>query len=133
MAKLTETGLQEVQFKRCKLVGVTFEYCDDFLLSFSFEACNLSFTSFHQKKIEQTQFSECNLEGADFIKAQLKGAVFENCNLQDAKFEQTDLSAADFRTATGFRIDPDLNKISKAQFSRNNIEGLLWKYEVEIE
>ena len=63
----------------------------------------------------------------------LEQASFNNCNLQGAIFNNTNLKSADLRTAINFNIDPEDNKLLKAKFSRNNIEGLLRKHQIVVE
>ncbi|WP_086936325.1 pentapeptide repeat-containing protein [Chamaesiphon minutus] len=59
--------------------------------------------------------------------------MFENCDLTDAIFQYTILEKADFRTAYNYSIDPELNRIKKAKFSRSGIAGLLDKYDIDID
>ena len=131
-AVLAETGLQTVMFKNCKLIGLDFQYCSDFLLALEFEDCQMDFSSFFQMKIPETKFNRCKLEGADFIETDLTKASFEECNLLEVKFENTTLERVNFQTAYNFRVDPELNKIRKAKFSRTNLEGLLVKYQLDL-
>lgn len=69
----------------------------------------------------------------DFNETELTGAVFENCDLMGAVFYRAVLEQADFRTAYNVSLDPELNKIKKAKFSREGALGLLHKYNIEIE
>jgi uncharacterized protein YjbI with pentapeptide repeats len=57
---------------------------------------------------------------------------FEDCNLLHAKFDQTNLEKANFETANYFSIDPRKNRIKKAKFSKDNLEGLLDSFEIQI-
>ena len=61
----------------------------------------------------------------DFTSADLTGATFETCDLSNAQFEQTNLEKSDFRTALHFNINPSTNRLKKAQFSRENLIGLV--------
>jgi len=45
LAKINKTVFQDVKFKDAKLFGLHFENCNDFLLSFSFENCQLNYVS----------------------------------------------------------------------------------------
>ena len=56
MAKLYQTAFKEVIFKNCKLLGLRFDHCNSFLLSFNFNACTLNFSSFYQLKLKNTHF-----------------------------------------------------------------------------
>jgi len=50
LVKLTKTAFRDVKFKDSKMLGLHFENCDEFGLSFSFEKCSLNHSSFYQLK-----------------------------------------------------------------------------------
>ncbi len=133
MAKLNQCTFREVEFQACKLLGLHFDYCNPFLLSFTFTDCTLNYSAFYQLKIPGTVFKNCQMEGVDFVEADLSNAVFDNCELNAAVFEDSILEGADLRTAHNFSIDPSFNRIKKAKFSRQNIIGLLGKYGIIVE
>ena len=132
-AKLHKTAFKTVKFKDCKLLGLHFEDCDDFLFEVGFENCLLNLASFYKMKIRKTTFKSCNLSEVDFTETDLASAVFDNCDLTGTRFENTILEKADLRTSYSFSIDPELNKIKKAKFSIHGLAGLLDKYDIEIE
>jgi fluoroquinolone resistance protein len=131
--KLNKTALHDIAFKSCKLVGLQFDKCQEFLFSANFDDCILSFSSFYKLKIKKTVFRNTTLHETDFTDTDLTGAVFERCDLARATFENTTLEKADLRTAFNYSIDPEINRIKKAKFSRDGIAGLLEKYEIVIE
>ena len=131
--KVLETGFQEVQFVDCKMLGIHFEHCNSFLLSLDFNLCKLDYSSFYQQDITQSKFDSCSLREVDFSESKATGVLFDKCNFIDAKFEQTNLVKADFRTAINFVINPELNKINKAKFSKEGVIGLLTQYDLEVE
>lgn len=133
MVKLKNTTLNEVHFEGCKAVGVQFGECNSFLLNLSFDKCDLKLSGFYRLKLKKVKFIACNLQEADFTSADLSQAYLADCDLQRAVFEMTVLEKADFRSAFNFNIDPERNRIKKAIFSRNSIDGLLAKYNIEIE
>lgn len=132
-AKITKTAFQNVRFESCKLIGLQFDTCNPFLLSFHFNQCILNYASFFQLKIPQTQFSGCSIEEADFSHANLNSSTFRDCNLIGSMFENTQLEKADLYSATQIIIDPERNNIRGARFSFDNIEGLLIKYDIVLE
>ena len=125
MAKLVKTALREAKFKDCKLLGLHFDDCSDFLFEVDFENCILNLSSFYKLKIKDTKFKDCILHEVDFTEADLTGALFDNCDMRGATFEHSVLEKADFRTAYNYSFDPELNRIRKARFSRMGIAGLL--------
>ncbi|MEI6751723.1 MAG: pentapeptide repeat-containing protein [Paludibacter sp.] len=133
LCNLTDTTLNDVFFNGCKLVGVQFDWCRDFLFSVKFENCDLNLSVLYKRKLKKTHFKNCNLQETDFSDADLSESVFDNCDLQRAVFQKTNLEKVDFRTSFNYSIDPEANKIKKARFSRMGLGGLLDKYGIVIE
>lgn len=133
MAKLPATSLKTVAFRECKLLGIRFDECDDFLFATGFADCVLDYSWFSRKKMPKTRFDSCSLKGVNFENTDLTAAVLDNCNLEEAVFDETNLTGADLSSAYHFRIDPELNTIKKAKFSISGIPGLLDKYDIKIE
>ncbi|MBC7439435.1 MAG: pentapeptide repeat-containing protein [Flavobacterium sp.] len=130
--KLWNTSLKTVNFKNCKLLGIEFNKCEDFLFSVEFQDCNLDFSSFTNKKMPKTKFENSSLKEANFVGTNLTNSIFENCNLENAIFNATILAGADFKTAFNYKIDPENNLMKKAKFSNIGIAGLLYKYDIKI-
>lgn len=133
MVRLSNTVLRDVAFKECKLLGIDFEACNPFGLKMNIENCILNHCLFLKTKIRKTIFKDCLLHEVDFTESDLTSVVFENCDLTRATFDRAILEKTDFRTAYGFIIDPELNRVRKALFSIENISGLLTKYDIHIE
>ncbi|MBB3188366.1 pentapeptide repeat-containing protein [Microbacter margulisiae] len=126
-------ALRNARFVNCKLLGVKFDDCNEFLFSASFENCILKFSSFHKMKLKQTHFRSCNLQEVDMSEADLTGSVFDTCDLNKTLFDYTNVEKVDFRTSYNYSIDPEKNRIKKAKFSQTGVMGLLDKYDIEIE
>jgi len=133
MMLVTGTSLKTVTFKNCKLLGIQFQSCDDFLFSVGFQECTMDYSSFANKKMPKTIFNSCSLKEVSFIGTQLSNAVFDNCNLDHAIFNDTQLASVDFTSAYNYKIDPEFNPMKKAKFSTQGIPGLLEKYDIKIE
>lgn len=133
LCNLTDTTLNDVSFFGCKLVGVQFECCRDFLFSVKFENCDLKLSVFFKRKLKKTLFKNCNLQETDFSEADLTESLFDNCDLQRTIFQRTNLEKVDFRTSYNYSIDPEQNRIKKARFSRMGLDGLLDKYGIVVE
>jgi|TARA_B110000093_G_C12949139_1_gene401662 uncharacterized protein YjbI with pentapeptide repeats len=127
------TAFRAVKFSKSKMIGIKFYECNTFLLNFTFDNCQLNFSSFYKLKIPQTLFNECNLEEVDFTEANLNNSRFHISNFNNAIFNETNLEKTDFKTAFNFSIDPENNMLKSAKFSKENIGGLLSKYKVIIE
>ena len=133
MVTLHKTAFRDIIFKGSKLLGLHFETCDDFVISINFDNCILNFTSFYTVKIKKTTFKDCSIQEADFTEADLTKSIFKNCDLNKTKFDRTILEGVDFSSSYNYSIDPELNRIKKARFSIAGIQGLLDKYDIEIE
>ncbi len=133
MAILKGTAFRDAKFKNCKLLGLHFDDCNTFLLSFNFEDCILNLSSFYNLKLKDIKFNKCKLEEVEFVESDLTNSVFINCDLVGAVFENTILEKADFRTSYNYSINPETNRIKKAKFSIQGIVGLLDKYDIEVE
>jgi len=131
--KLLNTAFQEVAFKNCKLLGLRFDECKPFLISFSFDSCTLNYSSFFQLKIPKTTFKDSNLLEVDFTESDLQYANFDACDLSGALFYNTILENADFRDSRNFNIHPEANYIRNAKFSSESLLGLLFKYEIHVD
>jgi uncharacterized protein YjbI with pentapeptide repeats len=132
MTNLTGTSLKTVSFKNCKLLGIHFNTCTDFLFTVLFQDCVLDYSSFANKKMPKTKFNSCSMKEVNFAGATLSNSVLENCNLDNAVFNETQLKEVDFTTAYNYKIDPEFNPMKKAKFSTQGIIGLLDKYDIKI-
>lgn len=133
MAQPGGCGMKEVFFKDCKLIGIRFDDCSDFLFAVSFHNCVLDYSSFTKKKMKKTRFQQCSMQEVDFSGTDLSMAVFGNSNLSRAVFLGTNLEKADFQTAYNYSMDLEANKVTKAKFSYAGLPGLLTKYKIEID
>ena len=133
LSNITKVSFKDVTFKNCKMFGLRFDSCNDILFSVGFDTCTLNFSSFYKLKLKSTRFVNSNLQEVDFTEANLSTVKFDNCNLQGAIFENTNLEKTDFRTASNYSLDPELNTIKKAKFSLQGLTGLLNKYDLEID
>jgi uncharacterized protein YjbI with pentapeptide repeats len=66
------------------------------------------------------------------METDLTQAIFEHCDLHLAVFAKTNLTNVDFFTSKNLVIDPEKNKIKGALFSKENVKGLLVKYQIKI-
>ena len=133
MCQVMGTSLKTVLFKNCKLLGVQFNTCLDFLFQVEFHDTILDYASFAHKKMPKTYFKSCSLLEVSFVGSNNTNSVFENCNLDHAIFNNTQLAGVDFRTAYNYKIDPEFNPMKKAIFSTQGIVGLLEKYDIKIQ
>ncbi len=132
MTKVQGAGFRNTIFKGCKILGVDFSECNKFAFSFSFYGCNIDYSTFFGTKLMKTKFDKCSLKDTDFSEVNLSSSVFSDCDLTGTIFSNTILDKVDFRTANNYSIDPEFNKLKKAKFSSFNLEGLLYKHQLDI-
>jgi len=114
-------------------MGLHFETCNPFNISFTFKDCILDHSSFYKLKLKKTSFQGSRLQEVDFEGTDLSLADFSDTDLSMANFTQTNLEKANFLTATHYCIDPDSNKIKGAKFSLHGLPGLLEKHQIKIQ
>jgi uncharacterized protein YjbI with pentapeptide repeats len=66
LAKLENTVFRDSKFRDCKMLGLRFDTCNEFGLSFSFENCTLNHSSFYKTKIKKTILQEHATAGSGF-------------------------------------------------------------------
>jgi len=133
LTELASTAFRDVKFKDSKMLGLRFDHCDDFGLSFSFENCLLNHSSFYKTKVKKTFIKNSKLHEVDFTGGDLTSSVFDNCDFAGSTFENTIIEKADFRTSFNYSINPEVNRMKKAKFSLAGIPGLLDKYDIVID
>lgn len=127
-----ETIFRDVDFKNCKMLGLAFEKCAHFGMTFHFENCNLNHASFYKIKIKGTTFTHCSLHEVDFGGCDLTSSVFDTCDFMNASFDQTILIKANFNNSINIGLDPENNKIKNASFPLNTLPGLLQKHQIKV-
>lgn len=127
------TAFKNVKFRNCKLVGLQFTDCNPFLLEFNFDSCHMLYNSFFKLNIPKTQFVDCKIIQVDFSDSNLNMSRFVRCDLQSSIFDNTNLQKVDFSSSFNFSINPEHNKIQKAVFSRDSLQGLLCHTGIIIE
>lgn len=125
LIQLVNASFRNIVFNECKLLGLRFEQCQEFGTSIIFNKCILNHSSFYKAKAKNTVFNECSMIEVDFTLSDLTGSLFDNCNLSNSQFDQTNLEKTDFSNALNFNINPLLNKVRKAKFSKDNLTGLV--------
>lgn len=73
------------------------------------------------------------MQEVDFTEADISEAVFDFCDLERAVFDNSNLEKSDFRTAYNYTINPLNNRMKKARFSRDGLEGLLVGFDIIVE
>jgi uncharacterized protein YjbI with pentapeptide repeats len=122
-----------VSFVDCKLLGMNFFQAKDFAFALNCVGCNMDYASFDNKKLNKSRFENCKMHSVNFTMADLVKTELLNCDLYEAIFNNTNLSGVDLTKVTNFSIDPEMNKMKHARFRPQDLERLLYKYDLIIE
>lgn len=133
MTNIENVGFRNASFIGCEILGIDFTRCNELMFSFRFESCIMDYCTFIGTKLKRTQFIKCSLREVDFSEADLSMAAFTETDLTGTTFANTVLERANFTSATGFSIDPEINRLKKAKFGIQQLQGLLHKYQLDIE
>ncbi len=129
---IKSSSFKDVRFVGCKIMGVLWGEANPFLLQLKFDKCQLSMCSFYGLSLKGIDFNGSTLREVDFTGADLTSASFTDCDLANAHFERSILEKADFRNAENIVIDPEINRMKGALFGRDQLAGLLAKYQLRI-
>lgn len=132
LVNLDGCRLHEVTFRECKIVGAKFFLCDKRFFSITgdksiFKSCNFSGLKMKKADLSGSSLAEC-----DFNETELAEVNFTDCDLQGTLFHNCNLSKADFRGAQNYALDPQTNKLTKAQFSIPEVLILLKGFDIKI-
>lgn len=131
-SKINHVAFRTVFFNNCKMEDLNFSMCDKLIFEIHFKECILDFSKFYTLKIKGTTFTDCSIIAVDFMKTDLTSVVFDKCDLYRSEFAQAIANKANFKTSYNYTIDPTKTKIKKAIFSWNEVKGLLFKHELDI-
>ena len=130
--KINYVSLRGAFFTKCNFTNVNFAMTDQVIYDFGFKDCLLDYAKFYKLKLKKMQFINCSMVSVDFMESDLTEVLFDNCNLRLAVFERTIANKTDFVTSYNYTIDPEKNKLKKAQFSVDGLKGLLMKYDIVV-
>ena len=131
--KINHSAFRTATFNHCQIKEVNFAMCDKLIFEIAFKDCILDFSKFYTLKIKETSFTNCSLVAVDFMATDLTAVIFENCDLYRAEFDKAIANKANFKTARNYTIDPIRTKIKKAVFSLEEVKGLLFRHDIELQ
>lgn len=125
MTAFEHSIFQKVKFSDCKIMGIDFGKCAKYNFSVHFDKCLLKYTLFLKNDLKNTVFAKCSIIECNFLEVNLQKASFADCDLSESIFEQANLEGADFSSARNYCINPEKNRVKKAQFALPEAIGLL--------
>lgn len=133
MTSLNGTTMNDVFFNKCRLMGLNFTNCNEFLLNISFEQTILENIFISDKKLKKLKLSDCKLKDCDFMRIDFLQSNFSNSDFTNVTFSDCNLEKADFRASSGYFINPETNKIKNALFSLPEAQSFLTFLNIKIE
>jgi len=130
---LIKTNLVDCHFIHCKMIGISFDLCENFYYSIQAKDSSFDYASFFNLKLKLSKFTHCTFRESDFTQTDFSSSVFDECDFTGAHFEKTNLEKVDLHTSRNYLIDPEINKIRNARFSIAHVSGLLYKHDIIIE
>lgn len=133
LTKFANTTLNEAAFLNCKLTGVNLSDCNDFGLSLEFNGSILDYVVISGKKLKKTDFTACRINNSDFTDIDFKESDFSETIFENTAFRNCNLEKCDFRTSSGYEIDPALNVIRNARFTLPEAQSFLLFLGIKID
>ena len=82
--------------------------------------------------MKNSKLTGCKIIDSYFQEAFLVGVSFEDSHFENTLFHKTDLEKSSFCNASGYSIDPLVNKVRGAQFSVPEVLNLLSGFGIKI-
>ncbi|MBT3581770.1 pentapeptide repeat-containing protein, partial [bacterium] len=131
LAKLPNTRLMGVEFKRSKLVGINWLKTKMFS-RVNFRECLINNCSFLSLNLTKIALIKCQVKDTSFAETNLSYAKCGESDFEKSIFLNTNLTGADFSAAINYNINPHQNKLKKAKFSLPDAINLLENLEITL-
>ena len=135
--RLPACSLSEVEFVDCRLIGVNWTETawakGRFLVPVSFVRCVINHSLFIALDMHECEIKVCTAREADFSDADLSRANCAATDFHEARFWHTDLTDADFRGATNYTIDANINTLKRTKFSLPEAMALLYSLDIVLD
>jgi fluoroquinolone resistance protein len=133
MCKIDGTTIDSVHFKSCRLTGMNFTEVSEYGFSPDFTDSLLDSCVFYDNTLNHDFFINSTLRNTDFTNCRLKNVDFSGSRFQSAAILGCNLEGSDFRSASGYAIDPAANKLKGARFSLPEAASFLKYIGVSVE
>ncbi len=125
------------RFIQCALVGIDWQnWQSSGSISFPLQTlkkCFLKYNIFSKMQFRKFDFMQSSIVHSTFSQCRLSECDFNGCDLKDTEYSDCDLQKSDFRKASGYNIDPTVNKIRGAKFSYPDAVNLLRAFHITVE
>jgi len=133
LTPLKRVSLVDVRFESCKLVGINFSDCNPFGFSLDMRECTLQSTVFYNLNLRKQKMTGCSLRECDFGECDMRESDFSLTRFERTTFHNCNLQKADFRSSSGYEIDPATNQIRRARFTLPEARSFLGFLGISLE
>jgi uncharacterized protein YjbI with pentapeptide repeats len=133
MCKMESTVWNNSIFISSRLTGMNFEETSGFSFYQEYEDCLLESCVFYNNTLKNMYFKKCMIRGSSFQNCPMQGISFVETQFQDTGFLGCNLEKADFRSASGYAIDPKANKLKNARFCLPAAASFLYYLGITVE
>lgn len=124
-------------FNGSKLVGIDWAILNwsavTLAAPFSFQSCDLSYSTFGGLKLTQMIAQDCKIREVDFTECDLTGSDFSRSDLIGSRFYQSVLEECNFEDSLNYLISPVDNSLTGARFSHPEVMTLLEPFNIKID
>lgn len=136
LVKLPHSTFAACRLDDCKIIGVNWTEARwpkaRLWEPVRFHRCVLDHSTFMGLGMKGIRMTRCTAKDVDFRETDLSGADFSGTELSGSLFASTDLTEADLSGASGYSIDPAVNKLKGAKFSLPEALALLSGLGIEL-
>ncbi len=133
---LSGSRLQAVTLIACTAIGIDWgrAHWSKYAITpqLRFHRSTLDDASFFGLELKELVIEDCRAHRVDFREGCFDRADFSRTDLRHSLFVRTGLRRADFTGATAYDIDPGLNAVEGARFSRDEAVRLLVGLGIEL-
>ena len=133
LCKIDGTAIDCTRFVSCRLTGMNFTEVSEYGFGPDFSECMLDSCVFYDNTLNKDRFLNSTLRNTDFTNCRMKNTDFSGSRFQSVTVLGCNLEGADFRSASGYSIDPSANKLKGARFSLPEAASFLKYIGVSLE
>lgn len=135
MAVMADATVRGATFRTCRLLGVDIgAWRDDGLgIEAAFLDCDLDHLVVSGVDLRACRFEGGHAHSSEWVRADLRKVRFDAIDLSGARFSRCDLREADLRSALGYRIDPEANRVKGLRVALPDALGFLTALGLDVD
>jgi uncharacterized protein YjbI with pentapeptide repeats len=134
LCRVVDCSFTNTRFQSSQVIGVNWTEASwprrGLLASIKFADCAISHSTFVGLSLRGIDITGCVARDVDFAEADLSQANCSHTDFSESRFLHTDLTEADFRGASNYAIDANLNVLKRTRFSLPEAMSLLYSLDI---